>query len=266
MSAVAGSEPLVVGIMYPAEYDVRPAEVLAAELERLVAVDPRIELVDVRYVEDHALRTRRGADPDLDLRHETPALTEEQRRAFERVEVVLAMDLPFDVTRLAPRLRWVQGMGAGVSQLLSAGLPNEQVRLTTAAGVNAVSIAEFVLARLLQVWKRLPELEERQRQHRWDPAYGKEVAGSVLVVVGLGAIGRQVARRARALGMEVLACRRSATEGARDPDVDLLVGPDRLAELLGGPTPWSPRWPRALRRSACSGRPSSPPCPRGRCS
>jgi phosphoglycerate dehydrogenase-like enzyme len=137
------------------------------------------------------------------------------------------------VATVAPNLRWVQSLGAGVSQLLSAGLAEGGIRLTSAAGVNGVSISEFVIARLLQIWKRLPEIDSSQGRHLWEPAYGKEVAGSTLGVVGLGGIGRQVARRGHGLGMNVLACRRSATTGSTDPDVDALFPPEKLHELLG---------------------------------
>jgi phosphoglycerate dehydrogenase-like enzyme len=224
--------PVVVGVMYPAEWETRPASMLAADLATLAALNPRIEVIDVRYVDPHDLRTRRGADPTADLRHEAAALTPQQREAFSRVEVVLTQDLPFDVAAVAPRLRWVQGMGAGVSQLVSAGLADAGVRLTTAAGVNAVSISEFVAARLLQMWKRLPEIDALTPQRRWEATYGREIAGLTLGVVGLGAIGRQVARRGRALGLSVIGQRRSAKPGDTDPGVDELFGPDGLLELV----------------------------------
>jgi phosphoglycerate dehydrogenase-like enzyme len=223
---------VVVGILYPTDWEVRPRELLDADLAALAAIDPRLEVIEARYLESSELRGRRGADPAADLRSEAPELSPALRDALGRVEVVLAMDLPFDVGQLAPNLRWVQGMGAGVSQLASAGLADAGIQLTTAAGVNAVSISEFVLARLLQMWKRLPEIDALASRHTWEPTYGREVDGMTLGVAGLGAIGRQVARRARALGMTVLAQRRSAVPGDIDPDVDELFGPGGLPEIL----------------------------------
>ena len=225
--------PLVIGVMYPEEYETRPRRELDDDLAALRAIDPGIEIIEVRYVESTELRTRRGSSPGADLRHLSPALTPSQSAALRRVDVALAQDLPFDVAAVAPNLRWVQGRGAGVSQLLSAGLGEAGIRLTSAAGVNGVSISEFVIARLLQIWKRLPEIDAYQSRHLWEPAYGREVAGSTLGVVGLGGIGRQVARRGHGLGMNVLACRRSATPGSTDPDVDAVFPPEKLHELLG---------------------------------
>jgi phosphoglycerate dehydrogenase-like enzyme len=230
---VDDSDRLVIGILYPADYEARPRAELDDDLRRLRELDPRIELVDVRYIESHELRTRRGADPTADYRHLTPELTDAQREAFTRVQVVVALDLPYDVASLAPHLRWVQGMGAGVSQLTSAGLGDAGIRLTTAAGVNAVAISEFVIGRLLQIWKRLPEIDDYQRRRSWTPAFGREVAGLTLGLVGLGAINRGVAQRARAFGMRVVACRRTYVAGSLDPDVDELCGPAGLRGMVG---------------------------------
>jgi phosphoglycerate dehydrogenase-like enzyme len=224
--------PIFVGIMYPAEWELRSRKEFDLDIAALKAVDPRIEVLDVRYTETEQLRTQRGAKPNEDYRRLCPELTKQQRDAFGRVEIALAMDLPFDVSSVAPNLRWVQGMGAGASQLMSAGLGPAGICLTTAAGVNSVSISEFVLARLLQHWKRLPEIDALQRMHSWEPKYGKEIAGSTLGIVGLGAIGRQVALRARAFGMEVLATRASAHPGDADPDVDELFPADQLHDML----------------------------------
>jgi phosphoglycerate dehydrogenase-like enzyme len=230
---VSPDAPLVIGLMYPTDWEVRPREELDEDLAALRAVDDRIELVEVQYVESTDLRTQRGASPTADLRHLAPALSPAQREAFERAEVVLTLDLPYDAGSVAPNLRWVQGIGAGVSQFLSAGLDETGIRLTSAAGVNGVSISEFVMARLLQVWKRLPEIDDLQTRHSWEAPYGREVAGSTLGVIGLGGIGRQVARRGRGFGMNVVASRRTATPESTDPDVDTLFPADQLHELLG---------------------------------
>lgn len=223
---------VVVAVMYPPQWD-PPANQLAAYLRDVAAVSPRIRIVNERYSEPGELRQRRGQNPDADLRRLAPDLTSRQREVLAEAEVVLTQDLPFDVARLAPRLRWVQGMGAGVSQLISAGLPTSRVRLTTAAGVNAVAIAEFVLARILQIAKRFPEIDRLAAERVWRPSYGSQLAGRHLTVVGLGAIGRRVARLGRAFGMTVTGVRRSAVRGESDGDVDSLLPPSDLDAAVG---------------------------------
>lgn len=221
-----------IGIMYPREWEQRDSGQLAADLDLVREIDHRIEILDTRYQDPEELRTKRGADPSADHRSEAPTLTPDQTEALSRVEIVIAQDLPFDVASVAPNLRWVQGMGAGVSQLESAGLEYAGIALTSAAGVNAVSISEFVFARVLQIWKRLPEIDALQTQRHWSPTYGKEVAGTTLGIVGLGAIGRQVARLGRGFGMRVVASRASAAVGDSDPDVDELWPPTHIQDVL----------------------------------
>jgi phosphoglycerate dehydrogenase-like enzyme len=222
---------VVVGIMYPAEWDV-PAT-LSAGIAGLRALDPRVRVVDCRYAEPSDLRAARGAGPPDDgLRARAPRLTAAQRDAFAAVEVVLAADLPFDVAALAPRLRWVQGIGAGVGQLVSAGLPTDRIRLTTAAGVNGAAVAEFAVARLLYAWKRFRELDEAQAARRWDGLYGRELTGATVAVVGLGAIGLRVTRLLAAFGMRVIGVRRDAA-APRPDHLAAVVPPDGLLDVLG---------------------------------
>ncbi|MEU0938571.1 D-2-hydroxyacid dehydrogenase [Embleya sp. NPDC005971] len=227
--------PIVVGIMYPAGWDIRPAHVLAADLDAVRALDPRLEIVDCRYVEPEGLRTARGRPGAADrpeLRDLAPVLTAEQRDLLARAEIVLVADLPFDVADLAPRLRWVQSCAAGNGQLLSAGLPSERIRLTTAAGVNGAPIAEFVFARLLAFVKRHRDLDALQRARRWQPTFGGSIQGGTLGLIGVGGIGSQLARRAKAFGMTVHATRRRVQVPAEH--VDRLFHPDDLHEMLAG--------------------------------
>lgn len=224
--------PVVVGLLYPTEWYGRP-DAFAAAVQALEAIDPRVQVVVEPYVEPHELRSARGKPGAEALVDRAPELTDAQRDALGQVEVALAIDLPFDVGVVAPRLRWVQAVGAGTGQLQSAGLAGAGIRLTTAAGANAVGIAEFALARVLGEWKRLRELDEAQARHQWEPLYGTQLAGSTLGLLGLGAINSAVAARARAFDVEILATRRSAAPGATAPDVDELFPPDELHTMLG---------------------------------
>lgn len=231
VSPSSDSSAVVVGVLYPTEW-YGDQEAFVAEIDALERLDPRVQVVVEAYVEPHQLRSARGK-PDADrMRADAPAVTAAQRDAFGRVEVALAIDLPFDVATIAPRLRWVQAVGAGTGQLQSAGLGEAGIRLTTAAGANAVAIAEFALARVLQHWKRFRELEDAQQRHDWDPVYGRQLAGGTLGLIGLGAINAAVAARAQAFDVQVVATRRSATAGATAPHVDALYPPGELLTML----------------------------------
>jgi phosphoglycerate dehydrogenase-like enzyme len=223
--------PVVVGILYPPEWYGAPED-FARAVGELEALDPRVRVVVETYAEPHELRSARGKPGAEHLRDQAPPLTDAQRAALGDLNVALAIDLPFDVGSVAPSLQWVQAVGAGTGQLQSADLAPAGIRLTTAAGANAVAIAEFALARVLQEWKRFRALDDLQARHHWEPLYGRQLAGSTLGLLGLGAINGAIAARANAFDVQVLATRRSATPGATAPNVDELYPPDQLHTML----------------------------------
>ena len=74
-------------------------------------------------------------------------------------------------------------------------------------------MSEWVIGRLLQVWKRFRKTDELQVAHRFKRSYGRTFSGSTIGIVGLGHIGRAVAARARALGCRTVGLRKSARAG-----------------------------------------------------
>ena len=220
------TDPLVVGILYPGEWNLD----FDRHLAELAAIDPRIEIVLEPYEEPSELRSGRGVPPYDAVRHLAPSLTPAQRDAFARIECCIALDLPFDVAAVAPRLRWVQALAAGVAHLTSAGLREAGIRLTNASGANATSIAEFVFARILGELKRTRRLDTTQQQRRWRPVFGENIAGRTIGLVGFGPINQAVARRARAFELDVIVVRRSA---AGSDLADEVLGPDGLHDMLG---------------------------------
>jgi len=127
-------------------------------------------------------------------------------------------------------LHWIHTISAGVDHLLFPFLIESDTVLTSASGVYDVPIAETVLAYMLLVVKRLPEFLGQQRAHRWHKLDLRELCGLTVGVVGLGNIGAEVARLARALGMRVVATKRHPERGAEA--ADLVLPPDRLYDLL----------------------------------
>jgi phosphoglycerate dehydrogenase-like enzyme len=189
---------------------------------------PERDIIICQYEESAARRTERGGGVISDQSPVPQALTPEQEKAFNKAEVVLTLDPPFDVRRVAPRLAWVQVIGAGVDHLAGCEL-DENVVVTNAAGVASVPIAEFVMARVLAVLKRHDELGSAQQERHWVPLYGRDVAGSTIGIIGFGSIGREVARRARAFDMRVLAVRAHPEPSDL---ADAVVGPDELFSVL----------------------------------
>ncbi|MEX1007028.1 MAG: D-2-hydroxyacid dehydrogenase [Acidimicrobiia bacterium] len=193
-------------------------------LDQLRSVVPGVEVLALPYVGPKFGRHVRDAER-LD------ELTDERRGVWANAEVVMALDLPKGIDELAPNLRWVQAIGAGIDHLRETGLADHVV-LTNAVGVAAVPIAEFVIARLLGVWKRFADLDELQRAHKWRATFGRVFDASTVGLVGLGAIGGAVAVRARALGARTIGIRRSYRPGDVSPLCDELFGTDDLHDVL----------------------------------
>jgi phosphoglycerate dehydrogenase-like enzyme len=165
---------------------------------------------------------------------------EEFLRALEGAEILCSLNLPDDLLERAPKLRWLQNPGAGLERLrplklLDAG---SRVIVTSASGIHETQISEYVIGSMLVFNRSWPEMVRLQDEHSW-PRHSdnthlrqRELADATLGIVGLGHIGRSIAKLARAFGMKVLGTRFSAHAGEQDPDVDRLYPFNDLHALL----------------------------------
>jgi glyoxylate/hydroxypyruvate reductase len=132
------------------------------------------------------------------------ATPSEAAGAVADAEILYAWKFPPQLYAKAGRLKWLQVMGAGVDWALVPELP-EHVQITRAPGVFGPWMAEYVLAWCLWVTQRLKPYRDAQRQRRWDDhVLPERLGGKTVTIVGLGDIGRDIARAARGLGMRVL--------------------------------------------------------------
>lgn len=124
----------------------------------------------------------------------------------------------YDALRAAPSLRWVQVHSAGADRAVFGQLRARGVAVATASGANADVVAQSVLAGLLALARRFPQLMAAQREHRWASLMGealpRDLAGQQATIVGWGPIGRQVARVLDVLGLKVAVVRSSAQPAA----------------------------------------------------
>ena len=118
-------------------------------------------------------------------------------------EIFYCWGLPRPLLSASKRLRWIQCMGAGVERLLVPELP-AHVRVTRAAGIFGPWMAEYTVGWCLWVTQRMKGFLASQAARRWEPVDPIPLRGQTLCVVGLGDIGRHVARAGRALGMRVI--------------------------------------------------------------
>ena len=189
------------------------APVLGLDLAYASAVDPRVKVIDANKADG----------PELDA-------------ALAVADILLfGYPVPPLLAARAPRLAWAHHTQAGVSNLHDSDLWASGVTLTTSRGVVAASaIAEYAVAAAAFFARGLHEAT-RQKQAGLFTRSGYEMVSlrdASMGVVGFGGIGREVARQAKALGMRVLATRRSVIARADNTDgIDCLLPADQLHQM-----------------------------------
>lgn len=154
-----------------------------------------------------------------------------------RAEVLLlGYPVPDVIAARAPHLRWVHHSRAGVSNMYQSDLWTSTIELTSSRGAVAVrAIAEYAMAGIFYFARGLDAAIAQQSEGRVSREGYRmaPVRGSTLGVIGLGGIGREVARLAAAVGMGVIATRRSLRSARHDDrDVDLVLPASELHFLL----------------------------------
>jgi phosphoglycerate dehydrogenase-like enzyme len=113
---------------------------------------------------------------------------------------------------MAPHLRWLHAGGAGVEGYDLTGIAARGIMMTNSSGVSAPNMAEHVLGMMIALTRRFPALVRSQAERRWRDADTHrevgELQGQTILIVGVGDIGQEVARRAKAFGMRVHGIRR----------------------------------------------------------
>jgi glyoxylate/hydroxypyruvate reductase len=211
------------------------APMLGRDLSWLSDVDPRVQVLDGN---DAFLAEQR--ETPVDARFHTPTARElpsrdERDALLAQADVLLVgFPVPRDLISRAPRLRWAHHTQAGVSNMWESDLWTSDITLTSTRGdVSTTPIAEYVIAAVFHFARGLHE-GTTQKAGGVFSRRGYElqtVSGSTLGIIGLGGIGREVARLARAVGMRVVATRRSITAPHDDPDVDRLLPAGGLLDV-----------------------------------
>lgn len=152
-------------------------------------------------------------------------------------DIFVGWSLKPEQFQLAKKLKWLHATAAGVDQLMYPELRQSSVLVTNASGVHSVPMAEHILGMILAMARRFPSSMRYQAWHHWaqqeiwdEPIKPRELPGQVLLLVGFGAIGRELAKRVRPLGMKIWACTRTGRTDS--PDVDRIVPSAQLDEVL----------------------------------
>lgn len=137
---------------------------------------------------------------------------------------------PDNCLKRMPRLRWIQAMTAGVEALLGDPDLRDDVALCCARGSHRVSMPENILGAIFHLTKPYMPIALDQRDSRWNKRQSVPLAGKTLGILGLGAIGQELARKAEALEMRVIGTKRRPEPL---PHVAQVYPQSATAEVLG---------------------------------
>jgi phosphoglycerate dehydrogenase-like enzyme len=195
-------------------------------------------------------RRLQGDFPQIEVVHF--ASYEGIERHLRDAEVIVTWSLRPEQFELARQLRWIHSPAAAVHQLLFPDLVKSDVVLTNAREVHGPVVAEHVIALILALAKQIPRAVRLQQKHIWgqeimweDHGRPREVRGATLGLIGVGSIGREVARMASALGMRIIATRdnpqKEKPEGVERVysanEIDILLAQSDFVVLAAPTTP-----------------------------
>jgi phosphoglycerate dehydrogenase-like enzyme len=158
----------------------------------------------------------------------TPLKSDPPDGLLARAEALLAWRPPARLAARAPQLRWIQSLTGGCEQWLGPDVP-AHVPLTCARGTHRVQMSEHILAGLFLCAKDLASIVLDQAERRWRRRINPTLAGATLGILGLGAIGAEIARLASGLGMRVIGTKRVPTAL---PGVERVHPPAETARVL----------------------------------
>jgi phosphoglycerate dehydrogenase-like enzyme len=199
----------------------------------LIAIHHRVQAWTIQPAHVEALRRR---FPHTTFLHAT---TREADIDLARTaDVAFALALPKEAVANAARLKWVHCSGHAVGHFPLSELAARAITVTNSRGVQAIPIAEHVMACILALARRLPQTMRDQQERLWRPndLIGTVspwlLSGRTLAVIGVGTIGEALAARAKAFGIRVVGVRRHPERG-RPAGFDEVLGPVDMGRLLG---------------------------------
>ncbi len=191
---------------------------------------PQVEVINrpdllgkPRYIADHSAPVSR-----------TPEQEAEWQSLLAQADILFDFDHSHakELPQLTPKLKWIQATSAGIGQFVKKmGYDRTNWIMTTASGVHARPLAEFVIMSMLYFARNFEYLQREKAAHHWARNATSELAGKTLAIIGLGKIGREAARLAKAFDLRVIGNRRVITDSTM-PNVDELYPPGELTPLL----------------------------------
>ena len=164
--------------------------------------------------------------PELTIR---PAIQPEETIDFiEKAEIILTWKIPDELLKKAKSLKWFASLGAGNEHLVDNSYLPESIPFTKVT-VYGEMMAEYVFAYLLYFCRDLPKYFKDQGKKVWETARPERLRGKTLGILGLGSIGKEIAKRGKQFGMEIIGLKRIPEPVE---NVDQVFGPKDLEKMI----------------------------------
>lgn len=186
-------------------------------------------LLVINKLEQHLMDTIRRAAPDWDV---IAADQSTEERHYKEAEIICGWNAKAKRLSLetGTALKWLQTWGAGIDRLPLDTIKRKGIWLTNASGVHPYPISESVFAMLLAFTRQLHLSVRNQSERKWGPSTRLgEAHGRTMLILGVGEIGKEIAKIAKAFGMTVIGVRRS---GAAEQSVDRMTTFEGLEGVL----------------------------------
>lgn len=139
-------------------------------------------------------------------------------------------DLTEEIIDSCEQLKWIQIISAGIDKIPFAKLEERGITVANARGIHATPMSEYIFATILQLARKTNEIYLNQLNKKWDRSIRvSEIKGRTLGILGLGAIGSEIARLGKAFGMNVIGMN---SDGREVENVDVIYQPSDINELL----------------------------------
>ncbi len=150
--------------------------------------------------------------------------------SMRTAEVLVTWDLPTEnLAEVAPNLRWIHIIGAGVEHLCPMNWVPKGMTVVNNRGPHAAKGGEFGLMAVLMLHNHMPAIIDNQREARWESLYSTPITGKTVAIVGVGNIGGGAARHCKRAGLRVLGVSR---HGRPCDDVDEMFPADAIDDVL----------------------------------
>lgn len=156
--------------------------------------------------------------------------TDNFEESMKTAEVLLTWNLPTEkLAEIAPNLKWIHIIGAGVEHLCPMDWVPEGVRITNNKGAHADKAGEFALMAVLMLHSKMPALLTNQREKRWESLFSTPIEGKTVGIIGVGSIGGGAARQLSKMPVHIIGVTR---HGRPHQYVHEMVAIDQLDSVL----------------------------------